>query len=156
MAGTHRFGKQGHRRDDTELAAHRTVVGQPERWHAVGDDQSRQTVVRKQLWRLVDEQAMGRRGCFLGIVLQCQSANLGVQHLQINRGLIPPRLAAEHVCGLCEQLVLPVRDLVGMHVMLLRQRFCRDSGERLKATLWLARLRRPESRTCQQRMRSWL
>ena len=57
------------------------------------------------------------------------AADLGVQHLEVNRRLIRSRLAAEHVGGLGQQLVLPVSDLVGVHVMLLRQ-----LGQRLVAS----------------------
>ena len=46
-----------------------------------------------------------------------------------DRRLIWPGLAAEHVSGLGEQLALPVGDLVGVQVMLLRQ-----FGQRLVAS----------------------
>ena len=65
---------------------------------------------------------------FQKIILQCQLADLGVQHLQIDRGLIRSQLAAEHIGRLGQQLVLPVGDLVGVYVMLLCQ-----LGQRLVA-----------------------
>ena len=51
-----------------------------------------------------------------------------MQYLEINRRLIGTRLTAEHVGCLGKQLVLRVGDLVGVHVMLLRQ-----LGQRLVA-----------------------
>ena len=44
-----------------------------------------------------------------------------MQYLEINRRLIGTRLTAEHAGCLGKQLVLRVGDLVGVHVMLLRQ-----------------------------------
>ena len=52
-----------------------------------------------------------------------------MQYLEINRRLIGARLTAEHVGCLGKQLGLRVGDLVGVHVMLLRQ-----LGQRLVAT----------------------
>jgi len=66
---------------------------------------------------------------FQKIILQRQLPDLGVQYLQVDGRLIGPRLAAEHVGRLGQQLVLSVGDLVGVHVVLLRQ-----LGQRLVAS----------------------
>ena len=58
---------------------------------------------------------------FQKIILQRQLADLGVQCIQVDRRLHGRLLTAEHVGRSREPLVLPVGDLVGMHVMLLRQ-----------------------------------
>lgn len=54
------------------------------------------------------------------IVLQRQLADLGVQRLQVEHRLGGGRLAPKHVGGTGLQLLLPVSDLVGVKIELLR------------------------------------
>lgn len=55
------------------------------------------------------------------IVLQRQLPNLCVQRLHVHRRLGPPGPAVEHVRHPFEKLRCPLRDLVRMHVEVLRQ-----------------------------------
>src|SRR5688572_8442289 len=57
-------------------------------------------------------------------------ADLGVQGLEVRPGFLRARrLRAEHAGGALEQLLLPIRNLVGVHVVQLRQ-----LGQRLLAS----------------------
>src|SRR5258706_9385466 len=55
------------------------------------------------------------------IDLQCLLADLGVQRLEIRRRLALIGRRGEDLGGTLQQLVLPLRDLVGGHIEALRQ-----------------------------------